>query len=193
MKQNEEKQPARKLFVKTASAFFLGHIGGVIISFIFCFGLSSLFQGNGIYILIPVVLFVYSYPAYGTMWNAGHRDMNAANFGHTVLHRWKGLVYGLAGMIPVILLSLAFILSKFGLLFNFVMPYKILNAEIWPIINLINTSIYLPDFSYGQVFLIALCSLIPVLIGEFGYVMGTYDISIKQKLVYRKEQPDKHE
>ena len=193
MKQNEEKQSARKLFAKTASAFLLSHIGGIIIAFIFCFGLSSLFQGNGIYVLIPVILFVYSYPVYGTMWNAGHRDLNAANFGHTVLHRWKGLVYGVAGMIPVIVISLAFILSKFGLLFNFIMPYKIINAEIWPIINLINTSIYLPDFSYGQVFLIALCSLIPVLIGEFGYVMGTYDISIKQKLVYRKEKSDKHE
>ncbi len=188
--QQSEQQSSRKLFFKTARAFFLGHIGGVIIAFIFCFGLSGLFEGNGIFALIPVVLFVYSYPIYGTMWNAGHRDLNAANFGHTQLHRWKGLVYGLAGMIPVILISLGFILSKFGLFFNFVMPYKIINSEIWPIINLINTSVYLPEFTYGQVFLIAACSLIPVLIGEFGYLMGTYDISIKQKMIYRNEKKD---
>lgn len=182
----------RKMFWKTVSAFFLSHIGGLLIAIIFCFGLSSLFEGYGFLIVIPVVLFLYSYPIYSSMWNAGHRDLNSAQFGHTVLHRERGFLYGLVGSVPIMLISLCFVLSKFGLFFNFVIPYKLLNAEIWPIINVMTSSPYLPDFAVWQIFLIAILSIaVPIVIGELGYLAGTYDFAVMQRLVYKNKDKKK--
>ena len=169
----QDRQNNRKVFWKTVSAFFLSHIGGLLIAIIFCFGLSSLFEGYGFLIVIPVVLFLYSYPIYSSMWNAGHRDLNSAQFGHTVLHRERGFLYGIVGSVPIMLISLCFVLSKFGLFFNFVIPYKLLNA-VW------------------QIFLIAFLSIaVPIVIGELGYLAGTYDFAVMQRLVYKNKDKKK--
>lgn len=121
------------------------------------------------------------------MWNAGHRDRNAANFGHATFRYSRGLLYGIVGASPLAVISIGFVLSKFGLLFNFVLPYKMLiNPEIWPIINMLEPTVFLPNFAVWEVLLIAFLSVaVPVLIGEFGYFMGARDISIVQKLVYK--------
>lgn len=188
----QDHQNNWKVFWKTVSAFFFSHIGGLLIANIFCFGLSSLFEGYGFLIVIPVVLFLYSYPIYSSMWNAGHRDSNSAQFGHTVLHRGRGFLYGIVGSVPIIVISLGFVLSKFGLLFNFVIPYKLLNAEIWPIINVMSSSPFLPDFAVWQILLIALLSVaVPVLIGELGYLAGTYDFAVMQWLIYENNDKKK--
>ena len=34
----------------------------------------------------------------------------------------------------------------------------------------------------------ALLTLIPVIIGTVGYILGTYDISLMQKLVYKNKE-----
>lgn len=188
----QDQRNNKKVFWKTVSAFFLSHVGGLLIANIFCFGLSSLFSGYGYLAVIPAILLLYSYPVYSTMWNAGHRDVNAAQFGHMSLNRFRGVWYSLAGSLPIIVISVGFVLSKFGLLFNFVIPYKLLNAEIWPIINVLNDTVFLPDFAVWQIFLIAFLSVAaPVLIGEIGYVAGSYDFSIKQKLIYKNKKAEK--
>ena len=92
----QDQRNNKKVFGKTVSAFFLSHVGGLLIANIFCFGLSSLFSGYGYLAVIPAILLLYSYPVYSTMWNAGHRDVNAAQFGHMSLNRFAA--YGIASL-----------------------------------------------------------------------------------------------
>ncbi len=193
MNQDKQlKKDALKTFWKTVGAAFGAHVGGVIIACLFCFGLASLLADGYYFIMIPLILFLYSYPLYGTMWNAGLRDRNYGNRGHGKLRNTHGLVYVSVAIIPVIVMAVLMVLSKFHLFDNFVVLFKILNAEIWPIVNAINPQMYLDRFDIYQILVISLLSVaVPLIIGEFGYYMGRCDISLKQKLIYKddKKQP----
>lgn len=177
---------------KAVLSLLWSHCGGIIVALIFCVGMSPLMFGNGLWISTPIVLLVYSLPVYRTMWEIGHADLNRANFGHITLNRWRGIQIGLLAMIPFFLTGVFFLLSKAGLFPNFVVLYKFLNAELWPVINLIQISMYLPDYNWLQTIAVALLiHLIPVAVAEFAYQLGSRDFSIKQKLVYKgkKEGP----
>lgn len=185
-----EKQP----LIKPALSFLSSHVGGLFMAALLCLALSGLMTGVGLYLCIPLTLLVYGIPVYGTMWSMGMSDMNKANFGHIVLDRWRGAKLAAIGLSPWILCSVLFLLSKFGLFYNFVVVYKIINAEVWPAINALHVfagervSMYLPDFSYGQAVAAALFPLFPVLLAEFAYFLGTKDISLAQKLIYKKQK-----
>ena len=135
---------------KAVLSLLWSHCGGIIVALIFCIGMSPLLFGNGLWISTPIVLLVYSLPVYRTMWEIGHADLNRAHFGHITLNRWRGIQIGLLAMIPFFLTGVFFLLSKAGLFPNFVVLYKFLNAELWPVINLIQISMYLPDYNWFQ-------------------------------------------
>lgn len=199
METNSKSAPAapqleKQKLLKPALSFLGAHAGGVLIANILCFGLAGMMSNMGLLLCIPLILLVYSMPVYGTLWGMGMSDSNKANFGHIVLDRWRGAKIALVGMIPWIVCSVLFLLSKFGLFWNFVVPYKIINGEVWPIINALHVfagqkvSMYLPAFSYGQVIAAAVVPLIPILIAEFAYYLGTKDISISQRLIYKNKK-----
>ena len=187
MNQDKQmKQDARKTFWKTVAAVLGSHLGGVIIACIFCFGMSTLLADGYFWVMIPLILALYSYPLYGTMWNAGLRDRNYDKRGHGELSKLRGFLYVAVALSPVIVMAILMVASKFGLFYNIVMLFKLLNAEIWPIVNAFTPSMYLSDFELWQIVVVSLLSIvIPMIIGEFGYYMGRRDISIKQKLIYQ--------
>ena len=179
--------------LKQAMGLLGSHFGGVLLSLIFCLGLASLMSNVwGLLVAQILVLFAYSYPTYATMWDYGHKDLNRFNYGHIPRDLYRGFKIGLVANIPVFILSILFILSKFGLFYNIVIPFKLLNAEIWPLINLIQPWAYMDKYAYWQVFLVALLPLIPVLIAGGAYILGNHDYSPMQKLVYKnKKKPVK--
>ena len=132
-------------------------------------------------------------------------------FGLAVLMTGMGLLF----CIPLVLLcysvplynswlcsGVLFFLSKCGLFWNFTVIYKIINAEVWPIMNAVqvfagqDVSMYLPDFAWWQVVVCSLLPLLPVAVAHLGYSMGTRDISIVEKVLYvnkkkKAEEPPK--
>ncbi len=168
------------------------HVGGVVISCIFCIGLSSLMvKPTGQIISSIIVLLIYMLPIYQISWDLGHRDLNRENFGHIKKDNFKGFKIGLIASIPIFVMTLLFVLSKFNLFYNFTWLFKILNAHIWPLINLIQISMFMPDYSIAETFGVAVLALIsPLLIGIF-YIMGNHDFSPMQRLVYKNKPKQK--
>lgn len=178
-----EKQP----ILKPAVSLLWNHVGGLLACVVVCIGagFAGLLQGNGLWFSLIALLFLYSLPIYNNMWTLGHNDKNLADFGHIKLKPSRGILIGLLANSPNLLLGLLFFLSKFGIGWNITVLYKFLNPEIWPLINLIQPEISMLDFTVWQALLVALLPLIPVVIAEISYYLGTRDFSIGHKLVYK--------
>ena len=181
---------AKQPLIKPALQVMAAQAGGILLALIFCFGLAVLMTGMGLLFCIPLVLLCYSVPLYNSMWGLGHSDGNKAHFGHIVLDPWRGVKISLIANIPWLCSGVLFFLSKCGLFWNFTVIYKIINAEVWPIMNAVqvfagqDVSMYLPDFAWWQVVVCALLPLLPVAVAHLGYSMGTRDISIVEKVLY---------
>ncbi|MFZ2538035.1 MAG: hypothetical protein WAX04_03955 [Oscillospiraceae bacterium] len=186
----KEKTKVKEMTITSQAIGLLGaHVGGVLLSLIFCFGLAALMKNAGGLIIAQIlILFVYSFPTYSTMWDYGHRDLNRFNYGHIKRDQLKGFKISLIANIPVFILSLLFILSKFGLFYNIAIVFKLMNAEVWPLINLIQPWAYMNKFAVWQVFLVALLPLIPVLIAGGSYILGNHDFSPMKVIVYKNKK-----
>lgn len=179
--------------ISLAISIFLRHCGGVIIANIFNIALARFVVDNlvGSLICSVVYLFVYAIPIYTAMWSIGHRDLNLEKFGHVKKKPYRGLLIGLLASVPTFVLTILFILSKFNLFYNFVLPFKMMNAEIIPLINIIQRSMYLPDFTVGEVFGVAALTLIPALLCGCFYLFGNFDFIPTRWLVYKKDKDEK--
>lgn len=180
--------------LEPAISIFWRHLGGVMIAFIFSIPLSQFLVDNitGQIICSILFLFIYSIPSYTALWAIGHRDLNKEKFGHVNKDIYKGLKIGLIASIPSFIFALLFILSKFNIFpFNIVVPFKFVNAELFPLINLIQPSMYMPDFSIAEVFGIAALTLIPAVLCFFFYILGNKDFKPTSWLVYKKDTNEK--
>lgn len=179
----------KKKLLKPAFSLFGCHVGGIVMGFIFCFGLTALFDSTwGLIASSILVLLIYSIPVYGNMWALGYKDTNREHFDRIDKDIFKGFKIGAIASIPSFILAILFILSKFNLFYNFIFLYKLLNSELVPIINLIKNRPYLPEYSVFEVILIALLTLIPVGISGLCYIMGHNNFSPIYRLVYKKKE-----
>lgn len=162
------------------------HFGGVIIAIVVCFGVSSLMLNPlGQVITQFLLLFAYSFPAYNVMWSLGNRDYNRFHFGHIKRDMYRGLQISLILIIPLAVISLLFMLSKLGAFPEFTLIYRLINAHVWPMLNLIQPQNRDP-FSWWQAGLFMLIPLImPVATSTLGYFLGNNDFSPLQKLIYK--------
>lgn len=176
--------------MKQAWGLLGSHFGGVIIALLFCFGLSSLMVNPwGLVLAQVLTLIAFSFPVYSTMWEYGHKDKNRSNYGHIVLDKYRGVKVALIANSPFLLMSLLMLLSKFGLFWNIIIPFKLVNAEVWPLINLIQPDAYLPSYTIWQMILVALLPILPLVIEGVGYIFGLNDYSPMAKLIYKKKKP----
>lgn len=176
--------------LKQATGLFGGHVGGIIIALILCFSLASLMMNPwGLVLAQVLIILAFSIPVYSTMWEYGHKDKNRSNYGHITLDKYRGFKVALIANIPFFAMSLLMILSKFGLFYNIVIPFKLVNAEIWPLINLIQPSAYLNDYAIWQMLLVVLLPLVPVAVEGVAYIFGINDFSPLAKLIYKKKKP----
>ncbi len=188
MKLNENS------LIKPAISIFLRHLGGVIIAFIFFIGLSRFLVDNVTGQILCAILFliVYSIPSYTALWSIGHSDLNKEKFGHLTKDNFKGLKIGLIASIPNYIFTLLFVLSKFNLFpYNLVVQFKFANAELVPLINLIEPKMYMEFFSVAEVFGIAALTLIPAVLCFFFYILGNRDFKPSHWLIYKKEPNEK--
>ncbi|MEG2813170.1 MAG: hypothetical protein RSA79_01085 [Oscillospiraceae bacterium] len=184
-----------KALIKPSFSFFGYHLACIILSEIISISLGMLYDTPlGMLGLGAILLIVYSLPIYNYMWGLGHRDLNKQSFGHMKKDNFRGFKIALLGSVPLFCVSLLFVLSKFGLFFNFTIFYKMLNSEVKPLMSLINSSTYVSQYSYLQVFLVVLLTLIPAILSGIFYFIGNKDFSISQHLIYKKQttQDDKN-
>lgn len=188
----DKKVYIKKEIIEPALSILGSHACGVVLAIVVCFGFST-FMGNtwGQIICGIIVFAVYLVPIYSIMWGLGYRDLNRQNFGRIAKDKFRGFKLALYGYIPVIVMAFLFIISKFNLFYNFVIPFKLLNAGVWPFINLVKNKQYLPDYALWEIILIALISLVPIAMAGVFYMMGNRDYSPLQKLIYRKKNEDK--
>lgn len=181
--------------LKNALKLLTSHLGGVLVANIFCIIFSTL-MANPKMAWIPavVILIIYSLPIYGTLWTMGSADKNSEKYGKLQKNPFRGFVVGLIQNSPFILTGIMFLLSKFGIGWNIVIPFKLLNAEIMPIVNLLvsgENSVYLSSYTVFDAVIIALLPLIPVLFDGVYYLLGYFGISPWQMIVYKNKPAEK--
>ncbi len=136
-----------------------------------------------------ILLFAF---VYNMFWTRGDKDANLATFGHTVLDKYRGIKLGLLIELPFAMSYLLLLADKiFGLFSSslYLFIYRLLNYNMYQIIELATKGAQnaqeLPIWS----FLLLLVTLVPIpAISALGYYLGTKDISIKEKIMYKKDK-----
>ncbi|MEG1028339.1 MAG: hypothetical protein RSE07_06590, partial [Oscillospiraceae bacterium] len=178
-----------KSTLKVALSLFVNHICGALLAWIVCIGFLKLMDSTyGLIVCEILVLLAYSLPGYYNLWHLGFSDINKINFGHIKKDNFKGFKLAAIALIPSYLMGIGLILAKFNLFPNIMVAFKFTNAHLWPLINLINPSAYMSDISVIQIIIIALLTIIPNIIFGFAYILGLKEISISQRLMYKKNK-----
>lgn len=175
---------------RAVRSMIFAHLGGILISLVLCFALVPLMTGLGLILTIPLTLGVYLATIYGTLWGMGHDDANLANFGHIDLDSWRGLkIYALA-MTPFYVLSLFFLACYFfraPWFTGLAIAYKVISANVWPIMNAFQVSSAQPDIALWQAVIMTALPAVALPFSHLAYHLGTKDFSIMQKLIYKNK------
>lgn len=183
---------------KIAISWFGSHILGVVVGLLISFSFVSLIDYLQIYAIIGVLaIFAYMAVSGGGPWKLGQDDLNKVKFKRKEEDLFRGFKIGLIECIPMILLSIALILSKVQILPNFYVIYKILNGHILILINFIDGTFsgiktaYLSEVSWFSIIIVCILSLFPMVVSGVNYILGYKDIIIMDKLMYKNRQKSK--
>lgn len=143
-------------------------------------------------ILFILVVPLYVSLIYSPIWTEGDRNRNMVQFGHIQRDKWKGLKIGLLLTIPYLLLNLMLTLSKCGVLPDLFWLYKLLNAHIWPLINILNpvdtgAKISSATMSVPALIVCWLTSFYPTIISVVAYALGYKGVMVVEKLIYKNK------
>lgn len=148
-------------------------------------------NGNNAFLVISqvfniLILIVIVYPV---MWKQGFSDRNMSNLGHIKADKLRGFKIGLLSSVPAIIILLIMLSFTLGLNKHFdVSVYKFINGTFYSLSKVIignaGTAGEIGILSYLWLALLQLA--VPV-VAEIGYIFGFNEISIKEKLVYKKE------
>lgn len=184
-----------KLFWRDVREDFFSFVGGWIVCLIFALAFLGYINNDKaplVQFLIGVFfLVIFSLPIYGTMWRQGYRDLNKQNFGRIKKDWTKGFRVGLTASIPYFVLVLLTFLTKLELFPNFLFIFRVLNAEIWPFINMITIAGYMTKISWPQLLGMGLLTFIPSILSGCYYLLGNHDIQPWNRLVYVNKKEDK--
>ena len=154
---------------------------------------SQLSKGanNGFYIvtqiMCAIMVLIFIYP---NLWDRGTKDNNLVTFGHAKEDKLKGLKVGFIAAAPSFLFALFLIVAKSNVMANFpVGILKIMYSSYYGINHAIFGSIVkLGDLSYLQLILSLLLNFFVPIICYVSYMLGYKNISIGEKLIYKKEK-----
>lgn len=183
-----------------------------ILCAVIVFSLSGIMVSGtwGLLLTQLICFIVMGFTIYSQMWSVGDRDANFIHFGRMQRDIWKSLKIGLIALIPGFVTNIPLALSKAGVFgnFDFLPFYRVLQAPIWPLINLIHPYGAIPHeavaatelfegspatagMTWGQLVLMAIIPLVYLIFVVAGYELGIRRISVGFKLVYEKNDKDK--
>ena len=135
---------------------------------------------------------IFASMQYSSFWAMGDTDNNKVAYNHMTEDKLKGLKAGLLASIPYLLLYIALLLGKLGVIPNIIMYiYRFANASFMPILLKLLPNfpvVGLSPFRFLGVF--ALLLVLP-LVCEFGYILGYKRISITEKIIYKNPRDTK--
>ena len=98
-----------------------------------------------------------------------------------------GLKIGLVASIPCWVSLLMLVLSKVGILFNFLPAYKIINAFFFPIIDIVAHTADIEEMHPACFALFAVFPFIFILSGWLSFRWGYDQVDLKSKLMYKNK------
>lgn len=130
-----------------------------------------------------IILFAFIYTKIYTI---GNKDFNAVKCGHKPEDKLRGLRIGFMADAPYILFYVVTLVSRFVKPSTSVGFYKIVNVNYFKIVNVAMGNKTLANVSViGYIVLFLLLFIVP-LISHISYTLGYKDISISDKLKYKK-------
>lgn len=144
--------------------------------------------GDNVFLVVvaffcTMILVAFLYPKF---WQMGTKDSNLVHFKHKPEDKLKGLKCGLIAIIPSCLLLLVF---YFILRDMPIVIYKFLNSGTYAFIELIvGKSVSFAKLNVFKVVLLFLLNLLIPLITYVSYLLGYKNISISEKLIYKKSK-----
>lgn len=138
-------------------------------------------------IICLIMLLMFIYP---NLWDRGTRDNNLVSFGHAVEDKLKGLKVGLIASIPSALFFIFLLATKAGISAKLpVGVLRLMYSSTYSFNYLIcGKAMTLGELSYGQLVGMAALLLIVPLAAYVSYMLGYKNISIGEKLVYKKNK-----
>ena len=136
-----------------------------------------------------IMLFAF---VYNLFWTRGDKDANLATYGHIALDKYRGVKLGLLITLPFAFSYLLLVVDKIFSLFSsslYLFIYRIVNYNMYPIIEFATRGAENAQGVPTWALLLLLVTLIPIpAISALGYYCGIKGISIKDKIVYKKDK-----
>ena len=127
---------------------------------------------------------------YPNIWDLGAKDSNLVKFKHKNEDKLRGLKIGLIAVAPAVILMLV-IFACGGKLFN-VALFAMLFANFYGIIEAVSGSaIMVSDLAVWQMAVMVISLFIAPLIAFAAYLLGYKDVSLSEKLIYKKNKTTK--
>ncbi len=138
-------------------------------------------------------LVIFGLFPYNTLWEMGSRDNNYVQLGRVDEDKLFGLKVGTITSIPSIILYFLLVLGKFGIVPNSIIAFhRLLNAAFIPYIDAVEMGAKAAtELSIGSVVALgATCLFIPI-VCWLAYYLGYRQISLREKMVYKKSRVEK--
>ena len=183
-----------------------------VICVIIVFSMSSVMNWGvgGILLTELICILITGITLYAQSWGFDDKDANYIQFGRIVYDPYKPLKYGLIAIAPGLVSDILLIISKISGSFDLLWVYRLMNAPVWPLINLIHpyglhfheateetvvmagtqyeeviaAAEATPACGWGKMILMMLLPLLYILFMWIGYELGRSRLSIGNKLVY---------
>lgn len=151
-------------------------------------------------VLSQILMFaVSSVMIYNIAWGFGAYEKNAIAYGHSTRDKLKGVKLGLTSSFMFIVSYILLVFAKFGVNFKFAFPlFGLVNSTYLPLFNsLLNAkygayglvgvlSFNIDSISITGIAIMLIPLIIKVLICYLGYELGIKQISIKDRIVFKK-------
>lgn len=177
----------KKTIPALALAYFGNLMAGTGVCLVFFAFFSAFFDFFiGTIVIQIVFLLIYGAFGYSVLWRRGNADNNLVHFGHIEKDLTKGFRVGLLGVLPYLLMDGALLLSKAGLIPNWLWIFKILNTPYIAPLNLCLSTGDIANHSWLAAAYPLLLHLFVILLAGAAYLIGFHGISLLEKMVYQK-------
>ena len=149
-------------------------------------------KGNRVFlissqIICTVILAAFVYPS---IWQLGTKDSNLVRFKHKREDIFKGLKIGFIGSVPAFILTAALIVCSLGTFKSLpIALYRFLNCYNFSFIEWIAAGkVTAGELNILQYVLLVIIQLIVPAVAFGAYLLGYKDISLSEKLIYKKNK-----
>lgn len=134
-------------------------------------------------------LLIFGMFPYNMLWNIGSHDDNFVQLGRMDEDKYFGLKVGAIASIPSALLYLLLVVGKLGIIDGVILRWhRLLNTPFIPYIDAVELDASsAAELSIGSLLAVAVTLLFVPFVCWLGYHLGYRQISVREKLVYKKK------